>query len=201
MIKIYGERNSCNNYLVKLIETNFRVEVSKSHQFPTYTNGDIHIVLVKNPYSWLLSLWKKPHGTNQFRSKYVYLQFDEFLRTEWRGYPNSLERYNDIYKSYIDFLNKYGNAFLIRSEDLQRNPKEVLQKLASNYDLKLRPFKNIDKEVNSGGKQIGEGFNRLDYYLKEQWREKLTQEDVNFINKNIDKEVFNYFNYEQIKKG
>jgi len=197
MIKIYGERNSCNNYLVKLIETNFRVEVSKSHQFPTYTNGDIHIVLVKNPYSWLLSLWKKPHGSFQFRQKYIYLSFDEFLRTEWRKYSNAVERYNDIYKSYIDFLEQRGNAFLIRSEDLQRNPEAILKELSKHYDLKLRPFKNIDKEVNSGGNLIGK-FNRLKYYLEEEWKSKLTKEDISFINKNVSKKIFEKFNYEQL---
>jgi hypothetical protein len=198
MIKIYGERNSCNNYLVKLIEKNFRVEVTKSHQFPTYTNGDIHIILVKNPYAWLLSLWKKPHGSFQFRQKYLKLRFDEFLRTEWRGYPNSVERYSDIYSAYIDFLEQYGNAYLIKSEDLQKNPREVLEALSNHYDLKMRPFKNIEKEVNSGGNLIGDGFNRVDYYVKELWREKLSKNDIQFINKNIDSKIFNYFNYEQL---
>jgi len=196
-MKIFGERNSCNNYLVKLIEKNLRTEVVKSHQFPEYTNGDIHIILVKNPYSWLLSLWKKPHGSFQFRQKYINLHFDEFLRTEWRGYPNAVERFNDIYNAYIDFLEDRGNAFLVRSEDLQRDPEKVLNDICTHYDIKSRPFKNINKEVNSGGNLVGK-FDRLNYYLSEEWREKLSPQDIAFINKNIDTKIFDFFNYEKL---
>ena len=59
----------------------------------------------------------------------------------------------------------------------------------------MRPFKNIEKEVNSGGNTIGSGFQKLSYYLNEEWSLDLNENDINYINKIIDSKIFNYFNY------
>lgn len=197
MIQIYGERNSCNNYLVKLIEHNIGVNVVKSHQFPEYVGSKEHIILVKNPYAWLLSLHKKPHGSHNFRSKYVNLTFSNFLRARWGSYDNSVIRYDDIMKHYINFLKIYSNALLIHSEDLQENPEQVINTIATTFKIKQRQFKNIEKEVNSGGNLVDQ-FKKLDYYKNQEWKKELRKEDIRFINSIVSDEVFDYFSYKKL---
>lgn len=197
MIKIYSERNSCSNYLMKLLEQNLDAEVVKTHQLPVYDIMFDNIIIVKNPYAWTLSLWKKPHGTKRFRDKYVYLKFDEFIRSEWRGYANAIERYNDCLNHYRKMLNEHPDVILIKSEDLQRNPKEIISKIAYNYDYTIRKFKDIKKEVNSGGNLVGT-YDRRDYYLNEEWKKKLTRNDINFINRYLNDQNFEFFGYEKL---
>ena len=77
-IKIYGERNSGNNYLIKLLDSNIinlnpsawkmhtEARFGWTHGLPIPTDeANIlkinFIILVKNPYSWLLSLYRNPH--------------------------------------------------------------------------------------------------------------------------------------------
>ena len=205
-IKIFGERNSCNNYLVKLLDLNLEVNsvwrnhtsarFGNTHGFPIYTNGVNHIVLVKNPYAWLLSLHKKPHGTKKFRNKYINLTFDEFLCAEWRGYDNAVKRYNDMLTRYISFLTKHPNTLLVHSEKLQENPEEVIRLISDKFNIRFKKNKFIPviKEVDSGG-NLNHVFNKVDYYVKELWRERLTENHINTINKDLYKEVVEYFNY------
>ena len=197
MIQIFGERNSCNNYLVKLIDKNLRIEAKKSHQFPQYISGKNTIILTKNPYAWLLSLHKKPHGSHNFRSKYIYLSFEEFIRSQWGSYENAVYRYNDIMTSYINFLESTPQTYLLKSEDLQQTPGEVLSDIAETFGIKQRGFRNIEREVNSGGNLV-EKFTKLDYYKNEEWKQELRKEDIKWINSIIDKRVFEYFDYKRL---
>ncbi len=197
MIQIFGERNSCNNYLVKLIDKNLRVGAKKSHQFPKFLTGNDHILLTKNPYSWLLSLHKKPHGSHNFRSKYIYLSFEEFIRSQWGSYENAIYRYNDIMLSYMNFLPAYPNVYLLNSEDLQKQPGAVITDISNHFGIKQRPFKNIDREVNSGGNLVAQ-FSKLDYYKNEEWKKELTKNDIKYINSILDESIFEFFDYNKL---
>jgi hypothetical protein len=199
-IQIFGERNSCNNYLVKLLELNLKCEATKTHQKPwgVMPVDQVTIVLVKNPYSWLLSLHKKPHGPHSFREKFINLHFNEFLKAKWRGYNNAVERYNDIMLGYLELIQQDPTVLLVHSEDLQQDPEGIVAKIADNYDIRRKgQFKNITREVNSGGNLVNE-FKKLDYYGQQLWKKELTPDDIKEINEQINTEVFSYFSYKRL---
>lgn len=206
-IKIFGERNSCNNYLIKLLDTNLQVNsvwknhtttrLGNTHGFPVFTEGINHIILVKNPYAWLLSLHKKPHGTKKFRQRYIHLSFDEFLSAHWRGYDNPVKRYNDILMHYISFLSKYPKAVLVHSEILQKDPEAMIRMISEKFKIPFRShgFQNISKEVDSGG-NLNKPFTNVEYYTKELWKEKLSRHQLDQINQDLSPEIVEYFGYQ-----
>lgn len=195
---VHGERNSCNTYLVKMVERHFGIPARKTHGDPEYHPGHVHLISTKNPYAWILSLWRKPHGPRNFRKRYDRMTLGTFLRAPWKEWPNALQRYNYIYGKYWEFfLTSDVKPLILRSEDLQRDPKNMMEALAGHFDLEMGPFRNIAREVNSAG-QLGKPFKRTQYYLTEGWKNDLTLNQAKYITDQIDSSIWPRFGYDPL---
>ena len=100
-VKIYGERNTGTNYLDALIRKNLpSITLLKTmasnalgwkHMLPNpkrineYKHQDITsiITITKNPYSWLLSMYRKPYHYQGDRAT----TFHQFLKRPWKTLP------------------------------------------------------------------------------------------------------------------
>ncbi|MBW1914379.1 MAG: hypothetical protein JRI86_05510 [Deltaproteobacteria bacterium] len=211
-IKIYGERNAGTKYLVKLARLNFDVFILRGearHSFvpsflrkteaakdlffrmtfsqnlgwkhaiapdpaylkkmQIYSNDLLFLTISKNPYSWLLSLFRRA-----YHQKKKMDSFEDFLTTPWetvarersrKEFENPIVMWNEKNRSYLD-LRKQGS------------------------------FMNCLLSTKNKGKKDYNYYRK--YYLQEQWREKLDTNIIKIINKYLDAEIMERFDYKRL---
>ena len=235
-VKIYGERNTGTNYLTKLVENNFKVDILKgkisdhsifmyrewtkdlyfsltknknygwkhsmiSREFLKFYRDNVVIITIsKNPYSFLLSLFKrsyhyigdKPHT------------FSEFIRSEWKlvkrdnicnknSLANPIELWNIKNKSYISHLSNFDNSILLKYEDLLDNPSKVFNDISILLNQPLKnDFSNYENSTKGDNKNSDD---YRKYYLNEEWRKEMIVKDIQYINRYLDHDVTSFFNY------
>lgn len=163
-----------------------------------YRRNSVTVVtLTKNPYAWLLSLYKRP-----YHQYYVTKPtFSEFLTRPWKtvcreGMPRWVETpvhlWNAKNASYLRYADE-GRALHLRAEDTLIDPREVIKKIAQAAGLTCpSEFINVLSSTKDGNKD----FNYYrDYYLGERWRSGLGEQDVVIINQQLDKTLVEYYGY------
>ena len=160
----------------------------------------LFVCLVKNPYSFLLSLYKKPyHILSSHKS------FSEFIRTTYS--PHKRENINEEQIKIVDLWNIKIQAYkelkmdirfdavFIKYEDLLVNINGPLSALAKkSASIKTANFKNFTKPAKKDNIKSFDYFK--EYYMTEKWKEKFSTEDIDFINSNINIEYMNELKYE-----
>lgn len=241
-VKIYGERNTGTNYLVKLVRSNLDVdllpgvvprlvhkyflgiELPKDVYFgltygrnlgwkhalvadPTciramdvYGDDLVFLTLTKNPYSWLLSLYRRPYHVRGPQRT-----FEEFLTARWR--PVGRERLNGRSPNAMDLWNLKNASYLrldgevacqnLRYENLLADPQTVISQIASRHGLEwaAAAFRNVNESTKEESKDFSF---YADYYLKEEWRKKLSGRSIEVINRGIDWTIAESFGYSRI---
>ncbi|WP_461304087.1 hypothetical protein [Aureisphaera sp.] len=158
------------------------------------------VTITKNPYSFLLSLYKRPYHYKGDRE----VTFTEFLKNPWvvqgrdnhvaRSYENPIMLWNAKNKSYLDLKKQLPEqTFNLTYETIIEDPEKVLKDLQLLWEL---PGKTNFENHNTSTKESNKSFDYYkDYYLNEQWREKLTEEDISIINRFLDPQVVKFFGY------
>jgi hypothetical protein len=167
-----------------------------------YKRNNITVVtLTKNPYAWLLSLYKRPYH-QYYANKPT---FSEFLVRPWKtvcreGMPRWVESpvhlWNAKNASYIREADKRA-ALHLRAEDTLIDPERVIGQIAEKSGAgRLGEFCNVLQSTKEGSKD----FNYYrDYYLGERWRSALSESDVFVINERLDRAVVEWFGYSVIE--
>ncbi len=162
-------------------------------------NSDLaFLTLTKNPYSWLLSLYRKPYHLDYSDKP----NFEAFLRRPWktvgldnvsRVLKNPIELWNIKNRSHLH-LHKNKNSLNITTESIFENPKEIIKQISLKFPIteKSNIFLNYEKSTKDKSKDSN--FYR-EYYLTEKWRDNLTREAIAIINETIDKELMSHFGY------
>ncbi|USR41528.1 hypothetical protein L1F06_008915 [Ectopseudomonas hydrolytica] len=163
-----------------------------------YKRNSVTVVtLTKNPYAWLLSLYKRPY--HQYYAKKP--SFSEFLtrpwKTVWReGMPRWMESpvhlWNAKNASYLRDADE-DRALHLRAEDTLIDPQQVIERIAQVAGM-VRPseFRNVLASTKDGSKD----FNYYrDYYLGESWRSGLAEQDIEIINRQLDKRLVRRYGY------
>ena len=152
------------------------------------------ITLSKNPYSWLLSLYRNPyhqHYTNK-------PDFKTFLQQPWKtvardniktSLDNPIQLWNMKNASYLqtDFLN-------LRSENLIGDPQTEVDRISTQFAIKKCTTDFINYEQSTKDSNKNNQYYQ-DYYQKEKWREQLDAEAIEIINYSIDKNLLRSFGY------
>jgi hypothetical protein len=162
----------------------------------------LFLVLIKNPYSFLLSLYKKPYHYKLEKG-----DFDSFLQASWKtvgfehgpkSYLNPIVLWNEKNKSYLEFKDSGLAVELIKYEDLVADPAKVFDHLSNKYNLPRKPqyFSNITRSMKGDHEK---DFNYYkNYYLQQRWKEKLNAEQINVINQYLDLRTLQLIGYEPI---
>jgi hypothetical protein len=162
-----------------------------------YKESELCIVtLTKNPYAWLLSLYKQPYHNYQ-----TYNSFLEFLTNSWDtvgrdniegSCENPIQLWNKKNRSYIQ-LTEIG-AINLKTEDLNSNTFAVLELLKNKFLLKKKTESYKNQTLSSKGENKNSD-DYKSYYVNEQWREKISREEIAVINKTIDTKIMSHFGY------
>lgn len=160
-------------------------------------NNLYYLTITKNPYSWLLSLYRRPY--HQCYPKK--LDFEEFLKTPWRtvGRDNigrtlkgPVELWNIKNFSYLQLAG--SDTLNITTEDIFKDPEAVIDKVSSQFavDRLSDDFTNYERSTKNESKDT---HYYRDYYLNEKWRNKLSEEAISIINESVDKSLMGAFGY------
>lgn len=80
------------------------------------------------------------------------------------------------------------------SEYLLENPDKVISQLAHQFGTPLKTNNFVDHKDSTKEKGKDSNFYR-DYYLKEKWKEKISEKAVSIINATIDQGLMSRFGY------
>lgn len=160
------------------------------------------LTITKNPYSWLLSLYKNP-----YHNKVKPLTFEEFISSQYtivkrentiKKNLTPVEIWNLKNKSYIKLKENY-TALNLKYEDLLNDPESIITQVHNKFGFKRRfaEFTNINNSTKGATKSFTD---YQEYYLNEKWRSNLnlTPIMIGMINEMLDSSVMNYYNYKFI---
>lgn len=163
----------------------------------------LFVTVVKNPYSWALSLFRRPYEVIAINKP---TSLKEFLNEVWPTVrrdnapsilKSPIELWNYKTASYHE-LAKHTNTVNLRYEDTLADPLNSVNVLSDFLDRRSRdPVIESEsaKEVDRGNKDLN--YYR-DYYLSERWRSDLTEADIALINEYLDPTTVRLAGYEMI---
>ncbi|MBR8828541.1 MAG: hypothetical protein DSM107014_11695 [Gomphosphaeria aponina SAG 52.96 = DSM 107014] len=175
------------------------LDLIKNHQFTPQT---LFITITKNPYSWLLSLYKRPYH-NFFQAQ---REFREFLSMPWKTvkreysqayFDNPIQLWNEKQRAYIELAQEINICINLKYEQVLRNELGTIKALSYLFPfVHQNGIVSIAKSTKNDGrdKQFFE-----EYYLKSQWRKEIKIEEIEYINQHLDFELLKYFNYKKIE--
>ena len=158
------------------------------------------VTITKNPYSWLLSLHRRPYHQRDAKE----LDFETFLKTPWdtvtrdntkRTLRNPIELWNIKNSSYLQLAEL--NTLNITTESIFEDPKAIIDSISDQFSIsKLSDdFVNFEQSTKDDSKDSN--YYR-DYYLNEKWRDQLSREAISIINKSLNKTTMDAFGYKVI---
>jgi hypothetical protein len=155
------------------------------------------ITITKNPYSWLLSLYKKPY--HQYYKKKP--DFEEFLTSPWKSlgrdnvdknWVTPIELWNIKNRSYLDMGDV--NYINTTTEDIFLSPEQLISKVCEKFSIgrKSEEFLNYERSTKNSGKDSNWYRN---YYLNEEWAEEISASAIDIINERVDSDLMGIYNY------
>lgn len=172
----------------------------KKNKLVPYT---LFLVISKNPYSWLLSLYRRPY---HFMGNVKDLDFCTFLQTKWgsigresrrKEYTNPIIMWNIKHQSYLDLSNLF-RTYVIRYEDLVQNPQKIIFEIAKKLDIQKNPEDILN--YTDSTKDNDKNFDYYkEYYGYELWRKKLSKKAITYINNDLDQHIMHALNYKFIE--
>ncbi len=204
-IKIYGVQNSGSIYLEWLIKHNIdvpmdidyelgwkhRLAPSQGEVSSIHKQNTVFICIVKNPYSWMISTHKRPHGHLVLKK----LKFGDFIRYSYGDYQNPVILWNKKNSSYLELKNYVDSFMLIRYEDLLKNPKGIIEDIADKTESKMPVFfKNMQYSLSRKRGKTSHRFH-VEHYLDGKWKNNLRREHVKQINGFLDEKLMKELNY------
>ena len=157
------------------------------------------VSLTKNPYSWLLSLHRKPYS-HQHRGEKT--DFETFLRSPWKTVAR--DNCGELLESPVALWNIKNTSYLqladfnglnITTESTVQDPVAVIEKISAHFSIDRLSdrFVNYEKSTKDASKNFAY---YQDYYSNERWRDKLSAEAISIIAGSVDRKLMNHFGYE-----
>jgi hypothetical protein len=185
----YGKNLGWKHTCVKSPEDLNQYELARSNL--------IFLTITKNPYSWLLSLYRRPH--HQYYADNS--SFETFLQRQWLTVgrdniktvlANPIELWNIKNNSYLQLDQK--STTNITTEGIFEDPEAIIQNMSQRYSIERKSESFVNHEASTKDKSKDSAYYR-EYYLSEKWRENLSNEAIAIINESVDKELMSYFGY------
>jgi hypothetical protein len=164
------------------------------------TAETIVLLVVKNPYSWLLSLHKLLYHNRAAKR----LSFPEFIRKPCPRMAVDnvdaqavlpMELWNIKNRSYCALTDEVEHSFLVRYENVLRHPAKLVLDFANKFGI---PHQKIIVLLERGAEAADRGKSFQDYqdfYLKGHWKDRLMPDDISHINEYLDVDLIEKFGY------
>lgn len=177
-----------------------QVEAADRLQDAATFSAALHfLTLTKNPYSWLLSMHRRPYHQHYQKP----LSLEEFLVTPWQvagrdnvqgPVSNPVELWNIKNRSYDNLANRFP-VLQLTYEAVLCNPLQTLKQIEETFQLKRLNSELQNYERSTKDSDRDAAYYR-DYYLNERWRSKLSRQAVQTINQHLDSELVTGFGYQ-----
>ena len=166
-------------------------------------NEEIHnLVMIKNPYAWIDSVWRYSINTHENTHNDLYMFFDHKkslrLRDHEAAVISSIKSYNLRYKKWLTNATE-----IIRYEDLLQNYQGILQYFKIKYNLTQRHERLID--IKDGcdpnpiiHEKILPDWSYSNYYLNHNYMDNLPPNIIQNITDTVDWELFEEYDYQPI---
>jgi hypothetical protein len=166
--------------------------------------GEVAIVtLVKNPYSWLLSMYRSPYHARSPDKSSNGQTFEAFLHQPW----STLGRDNapDIVDNPVQLWNLKNLALAalpesmalhLTTEETIVTPADAINKIAERFAISRREEGFIDFQDSTKNRPGQDGDYYRDYYAAERWREELSSQAIDWINAEVDTALMQRLGYQ-----
>jgi hypothetical protein len=155
------------------------------------------VTVVKNPYSWLLSLLRRQYSAGR-----VYASIEELVTTPWATVGR--ECAPPQFAGAIDMWNSKCAACLalpaertvnLRYEDLLADPATQVERVAAKFGLARRQpeFRNVQSSTKRSSRSFDD---YRSYYLEQRWRDKLTDRELALIRERLNPAIMAACGYE-----
>lgn len=167
-------------------------------------NGDLtlpgvkFITLTKNPYSWLLSMYRRPYHQHYKREPTL----EEFLTLPWQTVgrenvsgviANPIQLWNLKNRSYLNLPDEC--SLHLNTESTFIDAAAVIAEIATNFAIENRQQTFIDFDRSTKKRTDRDGDYYRDYYLNERWRSAFSDQAIAIINKELDQELVESYGY------
>ena len=178
-----------------------QVQVGRLLDLGGAIRGVHFVTLIKNPYSWLLSLAKRPYHRKPAAGNDD-SDLESLLLTQWAtvgrdngppAYRDAIDLWNSKVRSYIELAERLPTTFLTY-EDLVADPAAALKKIKADSadEWSGSDFQDLQQSTKEKGKDSS--FYRR-YYGEELWREQLNPRVIGLINERLDPALMALFGY------
>ena len=157
----------------------------------------LFIIVAKNPYSWLLSLFRHPYHCHP---QYLRRRFERFIRSPWLTVPrerspetfeNPIRMWNFKYRSYLNAAAELKNIFIVQYEAMLSQPLESQERIEKLLGIKCEALSGIKST-----KDNGLGFDDyVKYYGGEQWKGLYSPNDAGFVSSELDAQLVRDLGY------
>lgn len=155
------------------------------------------LTMVKNPYSWVLSMLRRPYSTAR-----SYASLEELVTSPWMTvgrecapaqFPSAIAMWNA--KAAANLALPVGRTANLRYEDLIADPEATIDALSLSLGLERRGESFCNRHASTKrSSQTFEDYRR--YYLERRWRDKLTDGEVRLISERLDPAVMAAYRYD-----
>lgn len=237
--KVLGERNSGTNYLYMLMRENFNlqylghhwdsifgwkhdiVDLERIENDPYIAERTLFLYIHKNPYSWAISMHKKPHHmrhTSYEKGAKTPRPFKDFLDHPWNESESfssgnesrstitiDLRNYKDLFKmrstkikSHLDLENHIDHYYRISYEQLIENPERIIKIIEDKFTIERKEeFVDINFRCDPVPRKELPYNSIKDYYLTEKWKGVYIPNIRKVTNGMINWELEHKLNYER----
>jgi len=158
----------------------------------------IVVCVCKNPYSFLLSLFRRPYHLNlngetftAFLGSPCAVVSREHAKT---AFKNPVELWNAKNRALFDLSHLDLPVVLFRYEDVLADPQAIVEKIGRKFHLKeAELFRGVPRSTKRDRGITFEKFR--DHYLNEKWKDNLEREHVERINSSLDTDLCRELGY------
>ncbi|MFO7723701.1 MAG: hypothetical protein R6V49_10820 [Bacteroidales bacterium] len=172
-------------------------------QFKGYDETGL-VTLTKNPYSFLLSLYKHPY---HYKGN-IPDNFSEFIRSRWHTlrrencrkshFENPVMLWNSKNRAYMALQESFPfRTVNLTYEKLIADPEDIIRHLGQFFDLESASdkFMNIHQSTKGSDKDFSA---YREFYMHERWRDEISPEDLGYISRFLDSSVTEYYGYQTL---
>jgi len=163
-------------------------------------NETLFVTVTKNPYAWILSLFRRPYENTAIDKAN---DLSGFINEPWitgsrENTPAYLESPVELWNlktSGYSRLAKVANTVNVRYEDLLAEPMQFLQLIDNYFERRQKYFEVPEESTKSSDIGVKDFSYYLDYYLQERWRKDLEHKDIVAINQFLDTDIVEQAGY------